>query len=528
MINISKFFEDKYTIIFALLLVLLVSIWISRTYRNGGFGGWIAPAEGYGTGVIEGFTGSLMLPDASNERTYCNMVTGTIISEVGIPFSLTTAQAMPAAVAASAGPPPVSAIPAGEIYVNFPTGYFVPLLSTDSGTLSAKLFTNDGVRVDTGATGGTITFDPANAPTRLKYIVGGGAAVPAGTYVLKIYNLKLGAAVDAGTGQTGTITVTTSTTGSTTVLDILHPAIASSKKDPRFPESCRKMKVNPVVKVYVPPYEATLPKVSSPVYVKLVFTLTNTFANGDKFVVQIPELLQSSGGVNITTAKAETTPASTSFTSGTLQYSAANINAAASYYSKTNITFIPTLSSAIPAGTQITLEFGGLTTPANEKPQVNDSQIVAIQTINSADIMYERGIYSFPAITGGSAASPASSSTASGTASDGTTYVTAAASSVLISDVKRQSEWAINAQKAYETAWTKLRNASASEKTAAQDAYDVAVKIRNRLIASHPDSWFDGSAWRYGDDGYIKKCTEPSTLSSNEGNCQNIFHHLAF
>ena len=54
--NIRYLFQDKYTVIFLLVVVLLVSIWVSRTYRNGGFGSWIAPSEGYGTGVIEGLT----------------------------------------------------------------------------------------------------------------------------------------------------------------------------------------------------------------------------------------------------------------------------------------------------------------------------------------------------------------------------------------------------------------------------------------------------------------------------------------
>jgi hypothetical protein len=54
--KISDFFQDKYTILFVLVLVLLVSVWISRTYRNGGFGSWVAPSEGYATGVIEGLS----------------------------------------------------------------------------------------------------------------------------------------------------------------------------------------------------------------------------------------------------------------------------------------------------------------------------------------------------------------------------------------------------------------------------------------------------------------------------------------
>jgi len=52
--NLSELLGDKYTVLFVLILVLLVSVWVSRTYRNGGFSRWIAPSEGYGTGVIEG------------------------------------------------------------------------------------------------------------------------------------------------------------------------------------------------------------------------------------------------------------------------------------------------------------------------------------------------------------------------------------------------------------------------------------------------------------------------------------------
>ena len=59
--KLSELFQDKYTVIFVLIVVLLVSVWISRTYRNGGFGSWIAPSEGYGTGVIEGLLTSTPL-----------------------------------------------------------------------------------------------------------------------------------------------------------------------------------------------------------------------------------------------------------------------------------------------------------------------------------------------------------------------------------------------------------------------------------------------------------------------------------
>ena len=61
--NIRELFQDKTTVIFVLILVIMLSVWVSRTYRNGGFSRWIAPSEGYGTGVIEGMT--VLTPPAS-------------------------------------------------------------------------------------------------------------------------------------------------------------------------------------------------------------------------------------------------------------------------------------------------------------------------------------------------------------------------------------------------------------------------------------------------------------------------------
>ena len=111
--------------------------------------------------------------------------------------------------------------------------------------------------------------------------------------------------------------------------------------------------------------------------------------------------------------------------------------------------------------------------------------------------MLDQGEYTISAIEARAATTTSSGTpTSSGTASDGTTYVTAAASSVLISDVKRQMNWAIEAQKEYESAYRALR--AATTNTAKMDAqlkYDVAIARRNRLIASHPDSWYDGANW---------------------------------
>ena len=189
------------------------------------------------------------------------------------------------------------------------------------------------------------------------------------------------------------------------------------------------------------------------------------------------------------------------------------------------------LSKDIP----IRLSIAGLQTPTSKTStttaKIRTYKGTPAPSLNAAFSgeggVLDQGEYILPAIE--PRASTATSSgtagaTSSGTASDGTTYVTSAASSVLISDVKRQMNWAIEAQKEYETAYKALRAATTNTaKTEAQLKYDVAIARRNRLIASHPDSWYDGANWRYGDDGHVRKCTEPSTLSSNEGNCQNIF-----
>ena len=515
--NILKIFEDKYTVLFVLLLVLLVSVWLSRTYRNGKFGSWLAPSTGYGCGIIEGLVtakGSLGVVPSSKSvgSDYC-FITGDELDEVS--FNFTVSPAIPAA-SASASP----AVRPGEIYINYPTGYFVTP-STAGKVLSGQLInTTVGSPID--GNGGIVSFDTANSPPRIKYIIGGGDNAPAvgnlSQCKLVIKNLKLGIARAAGTSDTEIISVTTSTSGSTAIMIMNYPAIATNLKDINYPEKCRLMAQNPTIKVY--PGSSTNEnepaKTSTNVNVKIDFKLNNTFITGEKMVIQIPGLTQNTELVKLVTGTYVNSSGLNTTIGGTCSYSGGS-SSGLTYTSLTNILFTPTLPEPIPENKLITLVFAGLTTiPSNQ-----NSMVAQMVTLKSNDQIIERGVYQFPAITG--AVNTITSTSSSGTASDGTTYVTSAASSVLITDVKRQSQWAIDAQKAYELAWTKLRNATASGKDAAQTSYDNAVKLRNKLIASHPDSWFDGSAWRYGDDGFVKKCIEPSTLSSNEGNCQNIY-----
>jgi len=509
--NISKLFEDKYTVIFVLLLILLVSVWVSRTYRNGKFGNWLSPSEGYGSGIIEGLVvkmGSLSVVPSSKSvgGDYC-FITGDELDELHFMFTVSTA--IPAASASSPSPVP------GEIYINYPSGYFVP--PTTAGKVLSGQLINTTRSLPIDGNGGIISFASSS---RIKYIIGGGASAPAVDNLtqckLIVKNLKLGTARVAGTADQDIISVTTSTSGGTAIMLMNYPAISADLKDINYPEKCRLMAQNPEIKVYPGSNENEPAKTSTSVNVKIAFKLNNPFASGEKMVIQIPGLTQNSDLVRLESGRYVNSNNINAAIVGTCAYSGGSSSGFA-YASLTNILFTPTLAENIPANKLITLVFAGLTTIPSNQTAVSAQMV----TLASNSQLIERGYYTFPAITGGSSASAAASS--SGTASDGTTYVTAAASSVLISDVKRQSQWAVDAQKAYELAWTKLRNATASGKDAAQTSYDDAVKLRNKLIASHPDSWFDGSAWRYGDDGFVRKCIEPSTLSSNEGNCQNIF-----
>lgn len=516
--NISKLFEDKYTVIFVLLLILLVSVWVSRTYRNGRFGNWLSPSEGYGSGIIEGLTskgGITVVPSttAISSKTinskYC-FITGDILDEIGFQFTLTTA------------------IPAGSsniITITYPAGYFIPLVNAGTGEVilpTGSLFNqSDNSAIESG---GTIAMHQnSNVPTQLTsitYTLKPESSVPINKICkLIIRNVKLGAARPAGDdsgNDSHTIYVTTSVSSTEKVMIINSPAIASDLKDPRYPEDCRLMAQNPIIKVYPGTNENEPAKTSTGVNVKIAFKLNNTFVVGEKMVIQIPGLTQNTDNVRLESGRYVSSENTNTTIGGNCSYSGASSSGLA-YTSLTNILYTPSITQPIPANKLITLVFAGLTTLSSNQSEI-PSQMVTLTANNQ---IIERGTYQFPAITGAVNSNAPTSS--SGAASDGTTYVTSAASSVLITDVKRQSQWAVDAQKAYELAWTKLRNATASGKDAAQTNYDNAVKLRNKLIASHPDSWFDGSAWRYGDDGFVRKCIEPSTLSSNEGNCQNIF-----
>jgi hypothetical protein len=255
---------------------------------------------------------------------------------------------------------------------------------------------------------------------------------------------------------------------------------------------------------------------------KMDFMLTNPYKTGDMIMIQLPSVSKLTSAISVQIKQGDTT-----VSDGEAVFT--TVSASNSY-----ATFKMNSSSTIRAGVMTTLMISGLRTPDTPVQSSSNGNKIRtfLATISDSGASFsfttnnflDEGEYVFPAIASKGSTSSVGAPTSAGTASDGSTYVTSAASSVLISDVKRQMNAAIEAQKDYEKAYKELRSATTeTAKTDAKLKYDVIVARRNRLIASHPDSWYDGANWRYGDDGFVRKCVEPSNLSSNEGNCQNIY-----
>lgn len=572
--KLSDFFEDKYTVIFVLILVLLVSVWISRTYRNGGFGSWMAPSEGYGTGVIEGLAvadhekvryDGIALSQTSHAPVAADIAgsrnDGTLILNkcsfvkdltTTFRFIFTTTAQLRGATGDGAG-----ANAAKIITIKVPAYYIKDPVASEM-KVSMRAYGGATLPVADGkATGIGAELDPspiiaASVPTSgadagfcvITYTIGTANPIVAGKYALELSGLKwknsvITPGVTAAPNPVSLAYVSLESNAETSspklVLVNLWPSDAANLKQVRIFDTtaydglstfltCRKISTeSPQLS---PNYTGTATTFS------MTIMLTNDLAAGDIFLVQIPYVTRTanidlgisfvwtnSGGgqdtlTTISNAMVDTT--------GTTYGGGQNV---------VKFTVGGSLSKDIP----IRLSIAGLQTPTSKTStttaKIRTYKGTPAPSLNAAFAsdggVLDQGEYLLPAIE--PRASTATSSgtagaTSSGTASDGTTYVTSAASSVLISDVKRQMNWAIEAQKEYETAYKALRAATTeTAKTEAQLKYDVAIARRNRLIASHPDSWYDGANWRYGDDGHVRKCVEPSNLSSNEGNCQNIY-----
>ena len=565
--KLSDFFEDKYTVIFVLILVLLVSVWISRTYRNGGFSRWIAPSEGYGTGIIEGLAvadhekvryDGIALSQTSHAPTDTtgSRSDGTLILNkcsfvkdltTTFRFIFTTTAELRGVNGQTAAKIITIKVPTYYIQNTTATGMKVSMRAY-TGTLPATVGTSAGTGAELdGSPSIAVTVPTSGADVGfcvITYTIGTANPMDPGKYALELSGLKwknseitpgVTAAPGAGLANVSLESNAEVAGSQKLVLVNLWPSDAANLKQVRIFDTtaygglatfltCRKISTeSPQLS---PNYTGTATTFS------MTIMLTNDLAAGDIFLVQVPYVTRTanidlgisfvwtnSGGgqdtlTTISNAMVDTT--------GTTYGGGQNV---------VKFTVGGSLSKDIP----IRLSIAGLQTPTSKTSTTNAKirtyKGTPAPSLNNAlsveGGVLDQGEYNLPAIE--PRASTATSSgtagaTSSGTASDGTTYVTSAASSVLISDVKRQMNWAIEAQKEYETAYKALRAATTeTAKTEAQLKYDVAIARRNRLIASHPDSWYDGANWRYGDDGHVRKCTEPSTLSSNEGNCQNIY-----
>ena len=557
--------------LFVLILVLLASVWVSRTYRNGGFGHWFAPSEGYGTGVIEGLAVAdhvRYLGEARSQSSHsptntlgsrtdgslllnkCSYVkdTPTIFR-----FLFTTTAELRGATGDGTG-----TNAAKVITIKVPTYYIQNTTATGlsvvmrayTGPLPATVGTSAGTgsNLDTAENNrGLVASVPAAGVADdgylvISYTIQTTTPMVGGKYALELSGLKWKNAEinPASATAPGTDMANVSLSSSaepTSVSPILvfvnlWPTDAAKRLrifgDTKYAGdatfiTCRKISTEgPQLS---PNYTGT------PTTFSITIMLTNAIESGDVFIVQVPYVTKTSK-VNLGISFSWTNP-TTQLESTLTTVSDAGVDITGTTYGGGQNVVTFTVGGALPKDTPIRLSIAGLQTPATKSVPTH-AKIRTYKgtptpslggTFNADGGVLDQGEYGLPAIeprldTTISSGTP----TSSGTASDGTTYVTSAASSVLISDVKRQMNWAIEAQKEYETAYKALRAATTTTaKTDAQLKYDVAIVRRNRLIASHPDSWYDGANWRYGDDGYVRKCAEPSTLSSNEGNCQNIY-----
>jgi hypothetical protein len=566
--KLSDFFEDKYTVIFVLILVLLVSVWISRTYRNGGFSRWIAPSEGYGTGVIEGLAvadhekvryDGIALSQSSHAPTDTtgSRSDGTLIlNKCSFVKDLTTTfRFLFTTTAELRGVN--GANPAKIITIKVPTYYIKNTNATGmkvsmrayGGTLPATVGTSAGSGAELDPSPSIAVTVPTSGADLgfcvITYTIGTANPMAAGKYALELSGLQwtdsvitpgTTAAPNAGLAN---VTLESNAEAAKLVLVNLWPSDSTNTKQLRIFDttaygglatflSCRKISTeSPQLS---PNYTGTATTFS------MTIMLTNDLAEGDIFLVQVPYVTKTAN-IDLGISFVWTNP------STSLQNTLSSISNAGVVTSDVNtygggqnvVVFSLGAGGSLPKGTPIRLSIAGLQTPTSK----TSSTTAKIRTykgtpppsLNAAFSgeggVLDQGEYILPAIEARldtATSSGTAGATSSGTASDGTTYVTSAASSVLISDVKRQMNWAIEAQKEYESANKALRAATTTTaKTEAQLKYDVAIARRNRLIASHPDSWYDGANWRIGDDGHVRKCVEPSNLSSNEGNCQNIF-----
>ena len=547
--KLPEFLEDKYTVLFLLILVLLVSVWISRTYRNGGFSRWIAPSEGYGTGIIEGLTqatpylgeaysyDATLLPaavtSASKGLIILNKCSRVKNTNTTFRFIFTTTANLTKSNKITI------TIPASYIQNTKASGLAISLKdypgTKDAASNSVSL---SGTSVDS-ADASTITASVPAGSTNfvIIYTIQTAATIP----LNKQYALELDGivwkdvAVDPTADSVVTLESSAEASGSEKLVAVnLFNKSDKTKSVKIFEDTTFGFDTNFLLcrKITTESPSLSPNNTGTPTTFTMNMMLTNGLSAGDHCLIQLPQLLSKPGitiGINI-----ENTQTNSGWSSMDNKALTVHSPSVPNPYQggQNSIYFKIGSGNGVLVAPNVTLKLTitGIQTPADATSTTN----AKIRTFKAAATSFsftadgnvlDAGEFTLSAIPReANAAATSGTPTSTGTATDGTTYVTSAAASVLIAQVKDQMKNAVRAQKDYEEAYQKLRSAtSQTTKKDAQDAYDKAVARRNRLIASHPDSWYDGANWRYGDDGYIRKCIEPSTLSTNEGNCQNIF-----
>jgi hypothetical protein len=98
---------------------------------------------------------------------------------------------------------------------------------------------------------------------------------------------------------------------------------------------------------------------------------------------------------------------------------------------------------------------------------------------------------------------------------------------VNVGDVQTSRNRAITALRNYNDALNRYNTVSKHTPVSsidvdkARDELTYARRVWETLKPAHPESWFDGQTWNYGNDGYVSKCIEPKT--SNSYGCQRIY-----
>ena len=554
--KLPEFLQDSHTVLFLLILVLLVSVWVSRTYRNGGFSRWIAPSEGYGTGIIEGLTQSTpYVGDAytatSNPPTAAaasasagvlllNRCTRVKNTESTFRFMFTPTAELRGLSGVTPAKKIKMTIPKVYIQNTAATGLSISLKDyTGTSAVAVNSVSLSGTSVDSASASNGIAVDASTDANNcvITYTIQTTTAIPANKqYALELSGAKwVNAAVTPAAEALVTLESDAEASGAQKLVAVnLYHSSDATKRVKIFDDTTFGFDANYLSCRKIITESPTLSpnNTGTATTFTMNMMLTNGLSAGDHCLIQLPYLLPISGvslGISV-----ENTLTSSSWSSMDSKALTVNSSSAPNPYGGGQNSIYFKIGSGsgvlVAANATLKLTITGIQTPA-DATSTTSAKIRTFKAVETAfnftsdGNVLDAGEFTLSAIPKATnAAATSGTPTSTGTATDGTTYVTSAASSVLISNVKEQMNWAVQAQKDYEAAYQKLRSAtSQTAKTDAQDVYDKAVAKRNRLIASHPDSWYDGANWRYGDDGYIRKCIEPSTLSTNEGNCQNIF-----